>query len=288
MKRSIVTSLMLPLAMILLLFTGSVAWAEETTCEDSLGAVTVDNLRVPQDGSCTLDGTRVEGTIKVENGASLTATRMTVIGNVQAEGALAVNVLAGSVVSGSIQIKQGGAAQVDEVRVIGDIQFESNVHPLIATRNQVGGNVQVIQNTGGVIIADNVIDGNLQCKENEPPPLVGNNVVHGSEEDQCVPTPETTLPQTTIDSGPPAVTTSMDAAFTFSTDKPGAMFACSLDAAAFAACASPVEYSGLAAGAHTFLIRATDPGGNTDPTPASHVWTVVVMPFNVFLPVVVD
>src|SRR5439155_972300 len=51
-------------------------------------------------------------------------------------------------------------------------------------------------------------------------------------------------------------------------------FACQLDASAFAACVSPQSYSGLANGSHTFQVRATDPAGNTDPTPASYTWTV--------------
>ena len=31
---------------------------------------------------------------------------------------------------------------------------------------------------------------------------------------------------------------------------------------------------GLAAGSHTFEVRATDPAGNVDPTPASYTWTI--------------
>lgn len=174
-----------PLALIFLMLTPASVQAEETTCNGSLGAVTVDNLRVPQNGSCSLDGTRVEGTIYVENGATLTALRIRVIGNIQAEGAAAVNVALDSTVGGSIQVKQGAAAQIDDVQVTGDIQFEANDAALGATNNIVGGNVQVIQNSGGVHIAQNVIDGNLQCKENDPPPTGGNNVVKGSAEDQC-------------------------------------------------------------------------------------------------------
>ena len=45
-------------------------------------------------------------------------------------------------------------------------------------------------------------------------------------------------------------------------------------AAAFASCASPTSYSGLAAGSHTFGVRATDPAGNTDQSPATQTWTV--------------
>jgi hypothetical protein len=134
-----------------------------------------------------LNGTHVQGTIKVETGASLTATGVRVIGNVQAEGAAVVRVLAGSIVGGSIQIKQGegSEAEIDLVVVTGDIQFESNHGTLSATRNQVGGNLQAFQNTGGVTIEDNIIDGNLQCKENDPAPTGGNNIVHGNAEDQC-------------------------------------------------------------------------------------------------------
>jgi hypothetical protein len=185
MKRLITASLPALLALTFLLLISPAVRADETTCEGFLGAVTVDNLRVPPDASCTLDGTRVEGTIKVESGASLTATQVTVVGNVQAEGAMVVNVLAGSIVSGSIQIKQGGAAQVARVRVNGDILFDSNNRALSATRNQVGGNVQAFQNKGGVTVRANVIDGNLQCKENDPAPTGGNNLVLGNIEDQC-------------------------------------------------------------------------------------------------------
>ncbi len=38
--------------------------AEEYTCQGSVGAITVDNLRVPQEATCNLHGTYVEGTIK--------------------------------------------------------------------------------------------------------------------------------------------------------------------------------------------------------------------------------
>jgi parallel beta-helix repeat protein len=93
---------------------------------------------------------------------------------------------------------------------------------------------------------------------------------------------------TTIDSGPDNPTTSTSATFTFSANDPGATFECALDDASFAACASPVELSGLAVGAHTFEVRAIDMVGNIDPTPASYTWTVRLMPFSMFLPVVVN
>lgn len=100
-------------------FVAAPASAEETTCTGSLGAITVDNLRVPQGATCTLSGTRVEGTIVVEANATLRANKVQVKGNVQAEGAARVNVLARSTVGGSIQIVQGGAARIDSVQIEG-------------------------------------------------------------------------------------------------------------------------------------------------------------------------
>lgn len=185
MKHVPVSLFVVALVATTLLVGASPVLAEETTCMGSLGAVTVDNLRVPQNATCLLRGTRVEGTILVENGARLTALRVTVIGNIQAEGAANVRVAQGSTVGGSIQIVQSSAAQVDQTRVCGDILFDSNNAALSATRNRVGGNVQAFQNLGGVRIAGNIIRSNLQCLENDPAPTGGQNTVFGNKENQC-------------------------------------------------------------------------------------------------------
>jgi hypothetical protein len=84
---------------------------------------------------------------------------------------------------------------------------------------------------------------------------------------------DTVLPDTTIVSAPPAVTSSTQATFSFTSDDAGASFQCSLDGAAFSPCASPRAYSGLADGAHQFRVRAVDATG-PDPSPAEHHWTV--------------
>src|SRR5207248_995719 len=87
-------------------------------------------------------------------------------------------------------------------------------------------------------------------------------------------TVDTTAPDTTITAAPPATSTSRSASFSFTATEAGSTFACQLDASAFAPCVSPQSYSGLADEIHTFQVRATDPAGNTDPTPASYTWTV--------------
>jgi hypothetical protein len=162
-----------------------VAQAEERTCRGTIGARTVDNLRVPQGASCTLEGTTVQGTIKIERRATLVAKDVRVIGNVQAENAKLVVVKAGSRIGGSVQIVQGGAARVGRSSVNADILYDENSGPLYVLRNRVGGNVQAFQNNGGVEIRGNRIDGNLQCKANSPAPVGGNNIVQGNKEDQC-------------------------------------------------------------------------------------------------------
>jgi hypothetical protein len=86
--------------------------------------------------------------------------------------------------------------------------------------------------------------------------------------------PDTTPPDTTIDSGPSGTVTSDSATFAFSATETGSTFACSLDGATATACTSPKTYTGLAEGSHTFTVRATDPAGNPDPSPASRTWTV--------------
>jgi hypothetical protein len=161
------------------------AVAEERTCRGTIGAATLDNVRVPQDASCTLKGTYVKGTVKVERRASLRAENVRVIGNVQGENARRVDVVQSSRVGGSVQVVQGRAAKVNNSRVNGDILYDDNNAALQASANRVGGNVQAFQNTGGVEIRRNVIDGNLQCKANNPRPVGGGNQVGGNKEDQC-------------------------------------------------------------------------------------------------------
>ena len=161
------------------------AHAEERVCRGSIGARTLDNVRVPTGETCRLTRMHVKGTITVQRGATLLADRVRVVGNVQAEGARNVVVRNGSRIGGSVQVKQGGRAKVVWSRVNADIQYDANRGELVASRNHVGGSIQVDGNSGLARIFHNVIDGNLQCKENEPSPRGDGNRVGGNKEDQC-------------------------------------------------------------------------------------------------------
>ncbi len=170
-----------------LLVAAQAAQAEERTCRGTIGPTTVDNLRVPQGASCTLNGTRVEGTVKVERKATLVANTIRVKGNVQSEGFKNITLKQDSVVVGSVQLENGlddGSGKVLNSKVNGDLQFFSNEARMVAKGNTILANFQANQNTGGLVIQNNRIAENLQCQANNPPPTGSGNTA-GDKEDQC-------------------------------------------------------------------------------------------------------
>ncbi|MBO9666462.1 MAG: hypothetical protein J7501_06570 [Bdellovibrio sp.] len=90
-------------------------------------------------------------------------------------------------------------------------------------------------------------------------------------------TTDLTAPVLTIGVTPGAITGSSNANFTFSaTDSGGgsvASYQCKLDSSAYANCTSPVSYSGLAEGSHTFYVKVTDSAGNTS-VASSYTWNI--------------
>ena len=85
---------------------------------------------------------------------------------------------------------------------------------------------------------------------------------------------EPPAPDTTITSGPSGVVASSVATFEFTSSESGATFAASLDGAAETAVTSPVTFSGLGHGPHSFSIHAIGSSGKPDPTPATAEWAV--------------
>jgi hypothetical protein len=88
-------------------------------------------------------------------------------------------------------------------------------------------------------------------------------------------TVDTAAPQTHIDAGPDAATSSRSASITYSGDPLGGTaitgYECSLDGGAWGACH---DYTNLDDGEHHFEVRAIDAAGNRDDTPATYTWTV--------------
>ena len=85
---------------------------------------------------------------------------------------------------------------------------------------------------------------------------------------------DTTPPQTSIDSGPPAITTATSASFTLSSSESGSSFECQLDDGTWAPCETRTTYSDLGPGQHQFAARAIDPADNVDTTPATRDWEI--------------
>jgi hypothetical protein len=83
-----------------------------------------------------------------------------------------------------------------------------------------------------------------------------------------------TAPVTTITSGPSGTVAAATASFMFTASETPVTFACSLDGAPATACTSPFTVTGLAQGAHSFAVAATDAAGHTDATPATRNWSV--------------
>lgn len=78
-----------------------------------------------------------------------------------------------------------------------------------------------------------------------------------------------------IDTAPPGSTNQTTATFTVSPQGAFTNLWCSLDDGAATDCTSGiVTYPGLAEGAHSFMVTATDAGGMADPFPANHEWTI--------------
>jgi Tol biopolymer transport system component len=87
-------------------------------------------------------------------------------------------------------------------------------------------------------------------------------------------TVDTVPPDTALSGGPTGAQRARSALFTFGASEPGALLQCRVDGGAFAGCASPLRYTGLPDGSHTFFVRAVDAAGNSDSSPATRGWDI--------------
>src|SRR5205085_9605791 len=86
---------------------------------------------------------------------------------------------------------------------------------------------------------------------------------------------DNTAPDTAIDAHPANPSNATSPVFLFSSSETGSTFECRVDGGSWSSCSSPDTIApALGEGSHTFDVRATDPAGNTDASPASDTWTV--------------
>ena len=129
-------------------------------------------------------------------------------------------------------------------------------------------------------VSSSAINFNAREAGSNRPQLVVQTSLLAADPVPPPPPSDTTAPDTTISSGPASTTTSTSASFSFSgtddTSAAGALtFECAIDGGPYGACSSIKTYSGLAVGAHSFAVRATDEAGNYDASPAQYGWQIV-------------
>lgn len=173
-----------------------------------IGAITIDdNLVVERNTILTLDGTTINGNVFVRSGARLYTYGANIIGNIQAqdamlvelkqqtsvdgdvqgEGTQSMRVLEDSRVEGNIQIKETNASAdqyvlfVDSSRVSGDVQAEKSSGRLQVENSRINGNLQFVENySGPYMITNNFIDGDLQFFKNNGEGTITDNRVGGN------------------------------------------------------------------------------------------------------------
>ncbi len=118
-------------------------------------------------------------------------------------------------------------------------------------------------------------DHRLEVRAADPAGNAGEPVSHDW-------TVDTSAPVVAFDATPPALSNATSPSFSFSADDAGSTFECRIDpveateeepATEWTDCDSPHELEGLAAGPHTFEVRATNPLGSTG-DPVAHSWEI--------------
>ena len=143
------------------LVPASPALAGDTVCVGVLGPIVVDNLVVPRDQICELEGTTVLGTATAFEGSAL--------GLFPAE------------VVGGVKLLPRSRFIADNSDVGGNIDCDHCAFA-DAAGSRIGGNFQVTGETQGSFLEGNVIDGDLKFVESSPGTFsfdILENTIHG-------------------------------------------------------------------------------------------------------------
>lgn len=144
---------------------------DDVVCRGTIGKRAIGgNVIVPQNATCRLVRTVVDGDVKAYSGAVLRVEGVRVEGNIQTSGARTV-VVAGN---RGLNTRVDGNIQLTNGRSGGSIRLAA-----------VYGDIQLFSNRGTFDVRRNVVAGNLQCKSNSPSPTGLGNRVKGNKEGQC-------------------------------------------------------------------------------------------------------
>jgi hypothetical protein len=167
------------------IFLSSAVFGEDINCQSEYGSVKLKG-NVVVAAPCTLNGTEVDGNIRIFAGGSLIAIGAVIDGNIKADTADFID-LQNTEVGGNVELDElvGDVSFIGDSTIDGDIKLDKNRSRLLLLRNYVADNLEVIRNGGGVVISHNVIDGDLLCEKNSPSPEGSNNMVSGKTKNQC-------------------------------------------------------------------------------------------------------
>ncbi len=139
---------------------------------------TIPGLTVPKSGSTCFADARVNGTLSIPDGASVSMSNSYVAGWLATSGAPAAIVICGSTLAGAVSI-----SNVSGLLLLGNpfdsscaanqfnstVSLSSNRRGLTLVGNKIYGNVSVTNNTGGpVVVGANKMYGRLACTGNNP------------------------------------------------------------------------------------------------------------------------
>ena len=127
---------------------------DNINCQSEYGNVELDgNLSIA--APCTLNGTEVDGNVKIYTGGSLTAIGAEINGNIDADTADFID-LRNTEVDGNIKLKEmvGDSSSIRDSTIDGNVKLEDNRSRLELRRNYVDNNLQVLDNGGGVVLDD--------------------------------------------------------------------------------------------------------------------------------------
>jgi len=179
----------------------------------------------------------------------------------------------------AVSVPAEGVAKLTE-ELDGSVIVENpGAQPLTISLPGTDGSVSVsIPSSGVAKLIEDESDGSITVENPGEVPLTvitegDSSELHPAEE---VTVDDSTAPETIMDSAPTSSTSDPTPSFTFHASQVGSTFECKVDAGPFASCSSPFTTSALGDGLHAFQVRATDPAGNTDPSPASKSFAVSI------------
>jgi hypothetical protein len=126
-----------------------------TPCTSEQTGVTLGNVVVPENGSCTLIDSTVTGNVKVKRGAFFQATNTDIAGKVEADRAQTLFIDSGSTVGKHVESEKTVQVFVFDATIHGDLEIEKTTEVVNVCGNTIEeGDVEVERSGTDLLIGD--------------------------------------------------------------------------------------------------------------------------------------